>query len=345
MAISTGPFRALVVTFLATMSAAAEAQRMEAAARDSAPALWAGLQPGPHRVGYQRLDARGGVVHVWYPSVAAGERLRFRAYLGDSVQGLTSFLSGAGVAIATIDGLLESPLHATGNARPVDRAFPLVLVAHGNAQDVTDQVVFCEYLASHGFVVAATPSPMLRTPMEREDQVGALAELQADELAAAIGATANVVRVDLERVAVVGHSFGARAALLLAMRGQPRLQAMVSLDGGIGTTTALEPFRRAPSFRPDAALPPLLHFSEELDAFMTPDFSLLKSLRVAELVLEPTQDMRHSHFTTWGFAAVVFPDLARATRATAGTGSALRAVHEKTAAFLRRSLAGSGQVR
>jgi dienelactone hydrolase len=216
-----------------------------------------------------------------------------------------------------------------------------VLVAHGNAQDVADQVVLCEHLASLGFVVAATPSPMLRTPMKREDEVGALAEVQASDLAAAIGAVAAVASADTQRIGVVGHSFGARAALLLAMR-EPRIRAIVSLDGGIGTATALEPFRRAPSFRPDAALPPLLHFSEELDSFMTPDFGLLRALRVAELVLEPTKDMRHVHFTTWGFAMAIFPELARATRSTAGTPSAVRAVHERAAAFLRRWLDSTG---
>ena len=324
----------LMLTILSLLPVVA----VDAAPRSiDAPALWAGLVPGPHRVGYQRLDTSDGVVHAWYPTSAGASVLRVREYLGDDAEPTASFLAQAGVSARTIDSLLASALFAAPSAPPLDGAFPLVLIAQGNGQDVIDQVVLCEYLASQGFVVAATPSPMRRTPMEREDQVGEFAERQALDLERAIVTVAERLPVDIERIGVVGHSFGARSALLLAMRDR-RVRAIVSLDGGIGTATAVEPFRRTPSFRPDAPLPPLLHFYEELDSFMAPDFGLLRSLRTAELILEPTEAMHHTHFTTWGFAAVRFPDLAAATQATSGTPRAVVAVGERTAAFLERHL-------
>jgi dienelactone hydrolase len=304
---------------------------------NQSPALWGGLTPGPYRVGYRRLAAGGGVVHTWYPTSATGNALRFRDYLGDAASRLASFLAQAGATSSTIESLFASPLYAIASPRPIDSPFPLVLIAQGNGQDVADQVILCEYLASQGFVVAATPSPMLRSPLEREDQVGAFAETQAAELAAAIVAVAAVLPVDQQHLGVVGHSFGARAAVLLAMQDR-RIRAIVSLDGGIGTATAVEPFRRAPSFRADAALPPLLHFFEELDAFMTPDFGMLRSLHTAELLLVPTEAMHHVHFTTYGFAVALFPDLARATHATPATVRAVVSVEERTATFLHRWL-------
>jgi dienelactone hydrolase len=306
---------------------------------DAAPRLWAGLTPGPYRVGYRLLDTPGGVIHTWYPTSAAGQRLLFREYLGDGSQQLAEFLAQAGVSSSTIDSLFASPLYAVPSPNPIDQPFPLVLIAQGNGHDAIDQVVLCEYLASQGFVVATTPSPMLQTPLEREDQVGALAEKQASELAAAIDAVTGRLRVDAQHLGVVGHSFGARAALLLAMR-DPRVRAIVSLDGGIGTATAVEPFRRAPSFRPGASLPPLLHFFEELDPFMTPDFKLLRSLDTAQLFLEPTEGMHHTHFTVYGSAAAVFPELAAVTHATSATPQSVVAVAEQTATFLRCHLVG-----
>jgi dienelactone hydrolase len=305
--------------------------------QDPGPALWAGLTPGPYRVGYQRLTPDSTVVHTWYPTSATGAPLRFRDYLGDGAEQLASFLGNTGTSQATVDSLFASSLYAVPSPRSIGRPFPLVLIAQGNSHDVIDQVILCEYLASQGFVVAATPSPMVRSPIEREEQVGTFAETQAAELAATIGAIATTLPVDTEHVGVVGHSFGARAALLLAMQNR-RVKAIVSLDGGIGTSTAAESFRRAPSFRADAPLPPLLHFFEELDAFVAPDFAMLKSLRSSELLLEPTEAMHHVHFTTYGFAAALFPDLARATRATPTTGKAVTRVAELTANFLRRSL-------
>lgn len=306
-----------------------------------APALWAGLHPGPHGVGYRTLDDDGVVVHVWYPTRHRGAQLTFRDYLPAGGDALTAFLLQAGVQPTVIDSLLASPLYAQPAAPPDERAFPLVMIAHGNGQDAADQAILAEYLASHGFVVASTPSPMLHTPLEHEDQVGALAEMQATELASAVGAVAAVLNVASARLGVVGHSFGARAALLLGMQ-DPRVAAIVSLDGGIGTATAVEPFRRAPSFRTDARVAPLLHFHEALDAFMTPDFTLLRGLNTSELKLVHASDMHHVHFTTYGFAAARFSDLARVTQATPATARSLAGVHEKTLAFLQRHLRPPG---
>ena len=275
---------------------------------------------------------------MWYPTTASGERVRFANYVGSDRDGLSKFLTGAGLATSTVDSLFESPLHAIASAPPSPDSVPLILVAQGNGQNAADQVVLCEYLASHGFAVATTPSPMRRKPMEREDQMAEFAETQASELLAAIPVIATTIPVDTMRIGVVGHSFGARPALLMAMRS-PNVRAIVSLDGGIGTATAVELFRAAPSFRQAARIPPLLHFYETLDSFMKPDFTLLESLTTAQLVLTPTQHMHHSHFTTYGFAAATFPSIAKVTRATAGTRAAVNEVLTATLAFLERHLA------
>lgn len=304
----------------------------------AAPRLWAGLAPGPYAVGTRRIDTAGGPVRAWYPARdGGGVALRFRDYVGDGTGDLRTFLAGTGVPAATIDALLAEPLAARDAPPPAAGSFPIVLVAQGNGEDAVDQVVLCEALASRGLVVATTPSPTIGTPLEREDQVGAFAEMQAADLRAAATVIAGRLPADPRRVGVVGHSFGARSALLLAMR-DPCVAAVVSLDGGIGTATAVEPLRRAPSFDAEAKLPPLLHFFERLDAFMAPDFALLESLDIAELTLEPTEGMHHVHFTTWGFAAAAYPEIADVTHATPETAGSVVAVAERTADFLLRHL-------
>lgn len=305
----------------------------------SVPALWAGLVPGPYHVGYRRLENPPGLVHVWYPTtaMAEGRRLSFREYLGGDAEDTATFLEKAGLDSTVVDNLLASRLYAISSPPALDGPWPLVLVAPGNGDDVGDQVVLCEYLASLGFVVASTPSPMRTTPLEREDQVGTMAEVQAEDLAAAVSTAAQAAPADTMRLGVVGHSFGARAALLLAM-GDRRVRALVSLDGGIGTATAIGPFRRAPSFRADAKLPAILHFYEELDAFMAPDFDLLRALDTRKLTLRPTSDLHHIHFTTYGFAAAAFPELGRPTHATEKTASAAVAVAETAGKFLQAHL-------
>ncbi len=309
-------------------------------AQSSEPAslLWGRLSPGKYPVGYRSIESSGMLVHVWYPSRPGGRKLLMRDYLrADSAQVVKQF---AGFGPSMLDSLLGSRLYAS---RLVPRAAGrprVVLVAQGNGEDVFDQVVLCEYLASQGFVVLTTPSPMLRTPLEREDQVGTFAEQQAQELLDAVKIAARVVRMDTTRIGVVGHSFGARSALLLAMRDR-RVRALVSLDGGIGTSTAIGSFRGAPSFRASAALPSILHFYEELDAFMTPDFSLLRGLRTESLTLEPTRGMHHVHFSTLGFMVHAFANVAVATQATAETNDSVIAVTTRTFTFLRDVLGRS----
>ena len=299
----------------------------------TAPPLWNGLPPGTDAVGYRRIAGPTVVVDVWYPAAAGGVAMRFVDCLEDSAH-TASFLTGAGVPASEVATLLGSPLtaHRSAPASSTARS-PLVLVAQGNGESASDQVVLCEFLASHGYVVASTPSPMLRTPLEREDQVGAFAETQCSDLAAAIAVVAQALPVDTTRIAAVGHSFGARAALLLGMRN-PRARALVSLDGGIGTATALESFEAAPSFRAGAPLPPILHDYETLDPFMKPDFTLLKGLHARSLTLREMPGMHHVHFTTWGFAVASVPGLAAATHATPSTARGARTVAEGTLAFL-----------
>jgi predicted dienelactone hydrolase len=299
----------------------------------AAPPLWNGLAPGKFGVGFRQLEVSTRV-DVWYPSADTGRRMVYRDYLGAAADGLADFLKNTGIGAATVDSFLNSPLRAIANGQPANSAFPLVLLAHGNQQDAADQVVLAEFLASNGFVVASTPSPMLRKPMERQNQLAEFAEMQATDLRAAVATVATAVRTDTSRLFLVSHSFGARSALLVAMQ-DPRVRAVVSLDGGIGTATGIVELRAAPSFRADARVPPLLHVYEELDAVMKPDFTFLRGLRADTLVLEQATALHHVHFTTYGFAAAVFPEIAKVTRASAETAVDVRRIAMQVLRFLQ----------
>ena len=297
-----------------------------------APQLWTGLTPGQFGVGFRQLEGRTRI-DVWYPSADTGPRMVFGDYLGAATDGFADFLRNTGVGSATVDSFVNSPLRAIRDAQPLNGSFPLVLLAQGNQQDGADQAILAEFLVSNGFVVASTPSPMLRTPMERQSQLAEFAEMQAADLRAAVATVATVVRADTSRLLLVSHSFGARSALLIAMQDS-RVRALVSLDGGIGTGTGIAELRSAPSFRADARVPPILHVYEELDAVMKPDFAFLRGLRADTLVLEQAA-IRHVHFTTFGFAASVFPEIAKVTRANAETAVEVRKIAAGVLRFLQ----------
>jgi pimeloyl-ACP methyl ester carboxylesterase len=144
------------------------------------------------------------------------------------------------------------------------------------------------------------------------------------------------VATEPARTALVAHSFGARSALLYAMHDGAA--ALVSLDGGIGTKTGQDQLRKSKFFDAARAKLPILHFYEQLDAFMAPDFALLRSLPGADVRLVRATHLHHMHFTTVGDAASQFPALAKVTHADARTAQAYADVANATVAFLKAAL-------
>jgi len=229
---------------------------------------------------------------------------------------------------------LDAPMLATADPDPSGGRFPLVLLAQGNGQSAPDQAPLAEYLASHGYVVATSPSPMrISEPLVDEASVGARAEEQAADLAfvrAALDARPDVAPGP---VGIVAHSFGARGALLLAMRDSS-VAALVSLDGGIGTATARASLESAPSFDARAARAPILHVYERLDRFMAPDLGLLRSLAAAKRWTVEAPSLHHHLFTDLGAATIGHASLRPALGASAETAVAYASVAGATLAFL-----------
>ena len=315
---------------------------------------------GPHGVGFQVVGARDASrllegaarpvqIGVWYPAAAApGTPLAFGDYVAlaaaertlDSVtpeqargarDSWKRFLTGNGVAEPALDAWLEAPTHARSEAAAAAGRFPLVLVAQGNGQTLADQAVLAELVASHGYVVATSPSQIrLGASMESEADVLPNAREQARDLAFVAVRVAPLPFVDAHQLAFVGHSFGARSALLAALQ-EPRSVALVSLDGGIGAATAKAWLDADTGLDPAAARFALLHLYETEDAMMAPDFALFERMRSCARRLVRVPSLHHRHFSSYGFAAAAIPDL---KDADAGTVSGIQTLAAQAIAFL-----------
>jgi len=285
-------------------------------------------------------DVRPLDIGVWYPASRARQpRLTYRDYFlaaatGKELEAFSRFLLSHGARNAELAGWLAAPMMAARDVRVAGPRFPLILIAQGNGQTVPDQAPLAEFLASHGYVVATTPSPMRITgPLTDEAQMGTRAAEQAMDLERAaedLRRRRSDIADDL--IGVVGHSFGARAGLLLLMRDSG-VRALVSLDGGIGTATGRSSLEALPGFRATAVQAPILHFYEELDDFMTPDFSLLRSLTGAERWVRRAP-LRHHLFTSLGAASGTHRAMRVAIGADDTTAAAYIAVVEETKGFL-----------
>jgi predicted dienelactone hydrolase len=121
---------------------------------------------------------------------------------------------------------------------------PLIVFSHSSGGRRRQSSFLCTHLSSHGYVVAAMDhSEAVAPELARRD--GESGEQKAERMAAMIAARVPDVRfllryllerdgevkLDAERVGIVGHSFGGWTALA-APDAEPRIRAVVALAPG-----------------------------------------------------------------------------------------------------------------
>ncbi len=305
-----------------------------AGAPQAAPALWDGLTPGAHAAGFSvaiEADAsrpvEGGArrvqVSCWYPAAdTGGQALTYRDYFvlsaGErepasaaarqaAVAAEKAFFASVGVTGSLVERWLDQPVYARADAPAAAGTFPLVLVAQGNGQSAHHQAILSEWLASHGYVVCTTPSQVrLGTSMTSEADVLPNARAQAADLRIAERYARAHWRVGASAPGLVGHSFGARSALVLASAGSAA--ALASLDGGIGAKEARD-WVDGLGLDPARFTTPILHVYEAGDPAITPDLTLMQRLDRSRRTIVRIDALRHVDFTSLGFGAAAIDGL------------------------------------
>lgn len=207
---------------------------------------------GPHGVGSLTLDLDGRRVVVWYPAADPGAGVDEPTDTFD----IASQLSPELQAQVPAEARVQYPVAAATGADPAvdDGPYPLVVFSHGFAGFPEQSVSLTTHLASWGYVVAA--------PEHVERSLGGLLGTAAQGVAAStdpevLSATLDLVTataadpsspleglVDLEHVAVMGHSAGAGAAYRTAATDD-RIDAFVAYSLGSGSEE--DPLGAAPT--------------------------------------------------------------------------------------------------
>ena len=321
----------ITVALLALPDSAAQSQRP--------PELWGHLQRGRYTVGFTVWNPRdmsrpisSGVgrpvqISAWYPATEprSGVPMRFADYYlltasqrtllePDSAEraraysGFKAFLVRAGSTAAAAEQWLQSPVLARRNAPRARRRFPIVLIAQGSFESAYSQAVLAEFLASHGFVVATSPAPLLLEPEGTpRKSLLELARTQAADLSSILRQIASLGYGDTTHVGIVAHSFGARSAFLLAASGH--IDGLVSLDGGIANQQGRDWLDSA-HLDLSKFKTPILHFYQTVDSTVTPDFSLLERLGRSDRTIVKVDSIYHIDFSSVGFARALYPALA-----------------------------------
>jgi dienelactone hydrolase len=194
------------------------------------------------------------------------------------------------------DALLATPVFATQDVPAAAGKFPVVIYHPGLGGTFDDNVVACEYLASHGYVVLSSAYQAADSSSLNID--GDLA-ISLDDLQFMLRYAATLPFADASRVAAMGHSYGAQAMLAWRARPNSVLDAVVFLE----STVEYRPLDESASFK--AALErnrnsvvPVLMFA---DSRRRPHFEVFDAYLTFAARHEVTIDgMEHNDFVSQG---------------------------------------------
>ena len=162
--------------------------------------------------------------------------------------------------------------------------FPVVIYAPSFSNVSWENADLCEYLASFGYVVVATPDMGATTRGMTGDLAGI--EAQARDISFLIGYASTLPDTDMSEVAVGGFSWGGISNLFAASRDN-RIKALFALDGSMRYFPGL--IKQSGYARPDQMKVPLLFFTQG-------DISLEEQERQLN---DPERMSGHSTLNAW----------------------------------------------
>lgn len=208
---------------------------------------------------------------VWYPAGSAtsgaamrygdylqltGTELRFERTAAEARAAADAFIRGEYVSESGPEQarqVLEAPVRARRDAAASKGRFPVVIYAPSLSAPAAENSDLCEYLASHGYIVIASPSVGRRSRAMPIDLDGA--QTQADDIAFLVAYARTLPYADSSRIAIAGYSWGGLANLLAASRDS-RIKALVTLDGSVRSYPEL--VTAAKYVTPERATAPML---------------------------------------------------------------------------------------
>ena len=263
---------------------------------------------------------------IWYP---AGNSVAKPMKVSDYVNLLateTSFGNtmshspqGAQDRLKDMKPTLQMTMWSVRNAPLAPGRFPLVIYAPSFSAKAWENADLCEYLASYGYVVIASPSMGAKTRSMTDDLTGI--DAQALDISFLIGYARTLPDTDVSKVAVAGYSWGGISNLFAAARDN-RIDALIDLDGSMRYYPGL--VKQAGDVHPEQMTIPLLFFRqgevtiEDQALYMNdPDKSrgpsVLNAWTHGDLVLVHMLGMLHMEFSSMDqrneYYWRIFPDM------------------------------------
>lgn len=259
----------VALAFAVTFLGSARAQRSEAFTFSEPPgSLPVGLQVVPQykrsrRVGSSmqpKEQARPIQTLVWYPAQKVEARSMTVADYAKLLETETSFdkpvlTKDSADILKGIRTALESHTRAFRDAPRRAGHYPVVIYAASSDAPPWENADLCEYLASYGYVVIASPGASGGPGIADLTR----ANEQARDISFLIDYANTLPDTDVSAIAVMGYSWGGLANLFAAARDK-RIDALVGLDGSMRYESSV--IQQAGDVHPSEMKIPLLCLAE-----------------------------------------------------------------------------------
>ena len=223
------------------------------------------------RVFYTRVEGtagqgRGGPrpiqTLIWFPARKVSGGAMTVAGYGDLAGTETNFSSPERSAQqdqwkSAVALTLTDELRAHRDAVAAPGRFPVVIYAPSYSATSWENADLCEYLASRGYVVIASPAMGATSRGMTNDLAGINAE--ARDISFLIDYAGDIASADMTRVAVIGYSWGGISNLFAAARDR-RIKALIALDGEMRYSPGF--VGRAKDVHPEQMTIPLLFITQ-----------------------------------------------------------------------------------
>ncbi|TMU55167.1 dienelactone hydrolase family protein [Flagellimonas algicola] len=185
--------------------------------------------------------------------------------------------------------------------------FPVVVYAPSFQASSIENFALCEYLASHGYIVIASPSRGTENRWFSNNNPKEM-ETQARDVEFLIKEISKFPQANMDNISVMGFSFGGLANILAQTRNK-NIKAVVSLDGTERYQYAL--LTKSPFFNASRINVPYIHMAQKdipdivlkednIDAELNTIFDLYDNISNSRAYRLKFHNLTHSYFSTLG---------------------------------------------
>jgi hypothetical protein len=289
-----------------------------------------GLPAGPFTPGFRLLEtsdetrsfpsadgAGGGArpmrIYVWYPAKpTAAARMRLDDYVRMALEDFRPHALpvplAKGLDPGALAGLRARPVQAALDAEAAPGRFPVLVFGQGLFfESPLSNFILCEYLASHGYVVATCPLLGTLYRLVNIDVEDVETEVRDMEFAGA--EAGRLPFAEPGRLGIIGFDLGGMAGLIMTMR-DIRVGAFLSLDSGILDRHRSGLPAAHPQYREERFRVPWMHLTQarsirsEEDRAGKPSLFERKAYGASYLVHVPTTN--HGDFSSYAALGIAF---------------------------------------